>query len=136
MLIWVWTRNDQSGILDGEFRDGDIDHAKPDSFEPSIGSQEKLSWLIVKVPDPPNMMAFINALEIPEYAPGPELDDGPPVRRRRVYRLPWRNKLSAAEVAIKEAATSNLPEGATSGGGTVVNGVVSGLFSVSDFVRK
>ena len=38
MLIWIFTRDDESGLLDGEFRNGDISQTKPDSFEASIGN--------------------------------------------------------------------------------------------------
>ena len=136
MLLWVWFRNDETGLLDDEFRDGDVLQTKLDSFEPSIGTQEKKSWLIVKIPDPANIQKFRDDFERAEYSPGPTAESENVVRRKRIYRLPWRNKFSAEEIAVIEDANAMLADGNTASGGTVVSGVVSGLFTVADFVRK
>lgn len=136
MLVWIWPRNDETGLLDDEFRDGDPLLTKPDSFEPSIGIQEKKSWLIVKIPDPQNVAKFQTDFERAEYTPGATAAEDPSIRLKRIYRLPWRNKFSASEIATVEDSNAMLADGQTSGGGTVVSGVVSGLFTVNDFVRK
>ncbi len=136
MLIWIWTRDDESGLLDGEFRDGDIFQTKPDSFEASIGGQEKKSYLIIKTPDPPNYTKFASEVEAAEYAPGPTLGSENVVRNKRKYRLEWRTKFSSSETVLIESANDTLPDGATEGGGTVTAGVVDGLFTVTDLIRK
>lgn len=136
MILWIWTRNDETGLLDDEFRDGDVMQTKPDSFEPSIGLQEKKSFLILKVTDPPNMAKVQTDLERSEYAPGPTLGDDPVVRRKRIYNLNWRTRFAASEIAVVVDANAMLPDGTTQGGGTVVSGVVSGLFAVGDLSRK
>ena len=135
MILWIWYRNDATGLLDGEFRDGDILQTKPDSFEPSIGIQEKKSWLIVKIPDPPNLAAVQAELVLPEYAAGPTPEENV-IRRACRYTLDWRTRLSASERAVVEDGDAMLADGTTSAGGTVVSGVVSGLFAIGDFKRK
>jgi hypothetical protein len=136
MLIWIWTRDDETGLLDDEFRDGDPLQTKLDSFEPSIGTSEKKSWLIIKIPDPPLTEKFMADFERAEYTPSQTQGEENIIRRKRIYRLPWRNKFTAAEIDVIEDGNAMLPDGQTSQGGTVVSGVVSGLFTVSDFVRK
>jgi len=121
MLVYIWTRNDGSGILDDEFRDGDIFMVKPDTWEVNVGEQEKKSWLIVKMPDPPNMSAVMEGLVESEYAIG--ADGFPVVTRARKYRVDWRPKFTAEEVAIIVDATQTL-------------GVVYDRFTVVDCNRK
>lgn len=135
MIFWIWTRNDATGLLDDEYREGDVLMTKPDTFEPSIGAQEKKSFLIVKIPDPPNYAKVEADLVVPEYAPGPTPDENV-IRRRCRYRLDWRTRFTEAEIALIESANNMLPDGATASGGTVASGVVSGLFAIGDFVRK
>jgi hypothetical protein len=136
MLIWVWTRDDETGLLDDEFKDGDIFQTQPDSFEPSIGNQEKKSFLITKVVDPPNLSKVEESIIRSEYAPGPTVGDDPVVRRKRIYNVNWRTKFSANEVALIESANDALPDGPTEGGGVVTSGVISDLFTFKDFNRK
>ncbi len=136
MLIWIFPRDDESGLLDDEFRDGDVLQTKPDTFEPSIGNQEKKSFLIVKIPDPPNMAKFESELVQPEYSPGATPDDDHVIRRKRKYRIDWRVKFTEQEIGLVEDANDQLPDGVTAQGGTVTTGVLSGLFEVKDFRRK
>lgn len=135
MLLWIWTRNDETGLLDDEFRDGDVLQTQPDAFEPSIGNIEKRTFLIIKIPDPPNIAKVASDLVRQEYAPGasPEVRV---VRRKRIYRLDWRAKFTADEIAVIEDAAQALPDGATAQGGLVTAGVVIGLFTIGDLVRK
>lgn len=135
MILWIWTRNDATGLLDSEYKDGDILLTKPDSFEASIGAQEKKSYLIVKIPDPPNYSAVAEDLVAPEYAPGPTPDQNV-IRRACRYTLDWRTRFTANEIAVIEDATQMLPDGATQTGGSVASGVVSGLFTIDSFRRK
>ncbi len=130
MLLWIWTRDDETGVLDDEFRDGDVMMARADTFEPSIGVEEKKSWLIVQVPDPPNMDKVLTSLERSEYAPGAQNGDDPVVRRKRLYALNWRGKFTAAEIALIEGR-AGLPDGQT-----VVNGIIVGKFTIRDLSRK
>lgn len=136
MLLWIWTRNDETGLLDDEFKDGDILQTKPDSFEPSIGGQEKKSYLIVKIPDPPNTAKVMTELVRPEYSPGATPDDEHVIRRKCRFRLDWRTRFTATEIATIVDANAVLADGTTSQGGTVTSGVVSGLFTIADFSRK
>lgn len=135
MRIKVWTRNDESGLLDGEFRDGDPDSTYDDSWIP--GGQEPKSWLIIEVPDPPNLTQYLNASETPPFLQGENLPaDETSVRHKRRYYLDWRAKFDGEEIATIENVTEVLADGSTSQGGTVSGGVVSGLFSHQDFQRK
>ena len=136
MLLWIWTRNDETGLLDDEFRDGDVLQTKPDSFELSIGTQEKKSFLIVKIPDPPNMAKVEADLVRSEYAPGQTPGDDHVVRRKRLYWLDWRTKFTFLETGQVEDSNTQLPDGTLVSGGTVTSGVVSGKFTISDFRRK
>lgn len=135
MLLWIWTRNDETGLLDDEFRDGDILQTKPDSFEPSLGTQEKKSYLIVKIPDPPNLAKVATDLVTPEYMAGQTPEENV-IRRKCRYTLDWRTKFVASEIATVEDANAMLADGTLESGGTVVSGVVSGKFSIMDFRRK
>ena len=135
MLLWIWTRNDASGLLDDEFRDGDVFHTAPDDFEPSIGNQEKKSFLIIKIPDPPNMARVSEDLVRPEYAAGPSADANV-IRRQRLYSLDWRPKFALTEIEIIEDPNQMLPDGTLLNGGTVTSGVVSGVFVIGDLSRK
>lgn len=135
MLLWIWTRNDETGLLDDEFRDGDILQTKPDTFESSIGSQEKKSYLIIKIPDPPNLAKVTSDLVLPEYGVGASPDEVV-IRRKCRYSLDWRTKFTAAEIATVVDANAMLPDGTLESGGTVTSGVVSGKFVITDFRRK
>jgi hypothetical protein len=136
MLIWIWTRDDETGLLDDEFRDGDIFKTEPDSFEGSIGGIEKKTKLILKVPDPPNYSKVADSLVLSEFAPADSASADPVIRRKRIYRLNWRTHFDAAEIALIESSADTLPDGALDSGGTVTAGVVSDKFVFTDFSRK
>jgi len=93
MLVWIWTRNDGTGILDDEFRDGDIFMVKEDSFEPSIGEMSKKAYLIAKMPDPPNKAAVMEGLVQEEWEP--DSSGGTRIKRQRKYKINWREKFDA-----------------------------------------
>lgn len=135
MLVKVFPRDDGTGFLDDEMRDGDPLEVHPDSFEGSLGTQEKKSYLIIKIPDPPNLSAVMQAMVRPEYVPGPNPEENL-VRRQRIYRIDWRSRFTAEEIDIIEDANATLPDGALASGGTVSSGVVSGKFTINDFIRK
>lgn len=92
------------------------------------------------MPDPPGIFeTFKRAVEEPERAPGlPDENGDLPIRHLRIYRLPFHTKLTPAELEVFLAPNSKLPDGPTvSNGGSVTNGVISGLFnSYLEFVRK
>lgn len=131
MLVKIWTRNDETGLYDDEFRDGDVDSVYDDSFELSLGTQDKKSWLIIKIPNPPNQSKFQNEITRPEYGVPDAFGAENIIRRKRIYRLEWRQKFTADEIAIIEDATQNLPDGPD-----VVSGVVYNKFTWTDFARK
>lgn len=133
MLLWIWPRNDGTGLLDEEFRDGDVFQVKDDSFEPSIGTQERKSWLIVKIPDPPNKVRVMEDLGRSEYAQGPAGSE-PIVRRARIYAVNWRTKFTLEQQAIVADPTQMLADATADG--TVAGGVVSDLFTLADVFRK
>lgn len=135
MLIQVLVRDEGSGFLDHEGRDGDPLQTFLDSFEPNLGTSDKRSFLVIKIPDPPNMVAVRSALGEEEYAPGPSAEEVV-VRRKRKYRINWRGAFTAEEIVIIEDSVAMLPDGQLSSGGTVVSGVVSDKFTIADFIRK
>lgn len=136
MILQLFTRDDETGILDGELRDGDVFAARPDSDETVLGNVEKRTYLFLKVADPPNVAKFLTELEKSEYMPPASNSDEPAVRYARKYRVDWRLKFTQAETALIESAADTLPDGPTEAGGSVTAGVVSGLFSVNDLIRK
>lgn len=135
MLLQILVRDEGSGFLDHEGRDGDPLIVHLDSFEPSLGVQDKKSFLIVKIPDPPNLESVKAALGESEFAQGPSAEEVV-VRRFRKYAVNWRSKFTQDEIDIIEDSNAMLPDGALSSGGTVTSGVVSGKFTVLDFLRK
>lgn len=136
MIIQLFTRDDETGILDGELRDGDVFATKLDSEEGTIGGIEKRTYLFIKVPDPPKIESFGKELVKPEYMPAPSGSTEPEIRYGRKYRIDWRTKFTQDEIDLIESAADTLPDGPTFGGGTVTAGVVSGLFTVNDLIRK
>lgn len=136
MIIQLFTRDDESGILDGELRDGDVFATKLDSEEGSIGGIEKKTYLFLKVPDPPNLHVFRDELAKSEYLPAASASEDPQIRYARKYRIDWRTKFTGAEIEFIESAQSTLPDGPTAAGGSVTAGVVSNLFTVQDLIRK
>ena len=133
MIVLVWYRDDGAG-LDNDFRDRDVFQTHEDSFEGSLGNQEKKSFLIVKMDDPPNLAAVMAELEKSEYEPGP--GETHVVRRARAYQFPYELFFTTAELAIIRDGTQMLPDGALEGGGSVTSGVVSGKFEYADRIRK
>lgn len=134
MLLWIIPRDDGAGLLPSDNRDGDIIQARPDSFEPSIGIQEKKSFLIIKLADPPNLAAVMDELVQSKYEPGPDGQNR--VSASRKWRVDWRTKFSAAEITTILDSTASLADGTTQAGGTVTGGVVAGLFGTRDMLRK
>src|SRR4030042_1714347 len=126
MILWIWPNDDETGLLDDEFKDGDVLQTKPDSFEPSIGSVEKKTKLIIKIPDPLNLAKVTEDLVRPEYVSGPTPDETV-IRRKCRYTLDWRTRFAESEIAIIEDGLPMLPDGATQSGGVVTRGVGSGL---------
>ena len=121
MLVWIWTRNDGTGILDDEFRDGDIFMVKEDSFEPSIGEMSKKAYLIAKMPDPPNKAAVMEGLVQEEWEP--DSSGGTRIKRQRKYKINWREKFDAEEAEIVRDPLQTL-------------GIVADRFTVADCIRK
>lgn len=136
MLVFIWPRDDATGQLDDEFKDGDIFRVAPDSDESGLGVFDTQSWLVVKIPDPPNQELFEVELVGSEYAPGASPTEPNVVRHKRKYYCNWRSKFSEAEIQTIEDQSVKLSDGQLSSGGTVAAGVVSGKFTVQDFLRK
>lgn len=137
MLLQIWTRDDETGLFDDEYRDGDVFRARPDSDEASLGNIEKKSWLFVKVPDPPNMAKFMDEIQRPAYAPGATpADDHVVVQKARFY-VDWRSKFVQSEIAIIEDFNQTFADGPLDSGGEVLASVIqTGKFTVADVVRK
>lgn len=143
MIILIKPVDD--GPLDINLKAGDVVFAKLDS-DPAPGNQEKKSYLVLSMPDPVNAVGNPFPLSVlqgvqadmqrEEFAPGatPEAND---IRRARRYAIPhFRQRLSNDEFLIVKDANAMLPDGPTAFGGTVLSGVVSGLFTFADIVRK
>src|SRR5690606_19011031 len=131
--------------LDFNLKAGDVVFCKLDT-DPAPGTQEQKSWLWASIPDPLNTngqpfpapyLAAVKAdMQREEYQPGPS-PDANEIRRARRYSVPnWRQQFSPEELATIEDGAMTLADGETSFGGTVASGVVSGLFTFSDIVRK
>lgn len=133
------------GPLDFNLKAGDIVKVYLDGE--SIGNQEKKSWLVVAFNYPTNQAGnefptgYMEDLQADmmkeEYQAGstPESNE---VRRARRYSIPnWALLFSGDELETIRDATALLPDGDTdTPGGTVTSGVVSGLFTFADIVRK
>lgn len=135
MIAQVYYRDEGSGLLDEEFKDGDVLQIHDDAFVP--GTQGAKSYLFVLLPEVGfDVGKVTDELQRAEYSPGPTLGDENVIRRQRIFRLDWRTKFTADEIAIVEDSGQVLPDGALDSGGTVASGVVSGKFTVADFIRK
>lgn len=133
------------GPLDFNRKAGDIVFCYLDTGT-QPGNQEKKSWLIVEFPDPTNHVgspyppSYLDQLkddfEAAEYSAGPTPESNE-IRRARKYSIPnFRQHFSPDELVAIDSAAAVLADGETSQGGTVVSGVVSGLFTFDDIVRK
>lgn len=125
MLAFVMVRDE--GARPESCREGDILLIRPDSFEESLGEQDKKSYLIVKFPNPPNYPADESAADFyvtPEYG---AVDEGGNVdiTRARSYTVGWKDKFTEEERETIRDRTLIL--------GT---GVVSGRFTLADIVPK
>jgi len=134
MQLVIFTRDDETGVLDGEFRDGDISRVYPDSTD--VGNMTKKTKLVVIVEDPPNFERWQSEMVTPEYLAGATPQDESPMKFKRKYRVDWRAKFTLAEIAIIKDVSQILPDGETDQGGVVVSGVVSNLFTLQDVIRK
>ena len=124
MICLVYYRNDGSGILLTEARDGDVLEIRNDNAV--ISDQEQKSFLCIQVPEstpaqPYEANAVRAALQDSEYGVGPD-GDVITVRFRR-YKVDWRKKFTAAEQAIITDPLQTL--------GTIAN-----RFVVTDFYAK
>lgn len=123
MLAWVMVRNE--GARAEDCREGDILQVKPDSFQSGLGTQDTMSFLIIKFPDPPGYPADLAAGEFycrPEYG---VVDQGGTIDviRARGYTIDWATKFTAEERAIIRDPGQSFA-------------VVEGKFSLSDIVAK
>lgn len=132
------------GPLDFNRKSGDIVFVYLDGESP--GNQEKKSWLVTAFDYPKNQQGnefpagYMSQLKSDmtgeEYGPGATPDNNV-IRRARKYSVPgWEQRFSAGELVTIRDAAAFLADGDTSQGGSVTSGIVSGLFSFSDIVRK
>lgn len=114
MIVLIQVRDE--GITDDDLRADDVYAIYPDDYVP--GARELQRWLVVKMPEyPGNADDFVTS----EYAPGP--GNEPVVRRKRKYRVDWKAKLTAEEIASVLDINATVP-------------IVVGKFTPNDFVRK
>lgn len=110
------------------------------------GAQEKLAQLVIGIDDPLNangqafpasyLQGLADEMQQEVYRPGPTLDANV-IDKKRGFTIPnWDQKFSPEELDILRDPTQTLPDGTTSFGGTVLDGVVSGLFTFTDIKRK
>ena len=135
MILVIFPRDDETGILDGEFRDGDISQVHEDTHVP--GGLDVKANLWIRVPDPPNKTKFMEELVKPQYNPPPTSGEPSPVRHKSRWRVEWRQKFTpVTEIPLVEDSNQRLPDGPTTAGGNVVNGIVEDLFTIKDLIRK
>ena len=114
MILSVWVRNE--GITDGEFKDGDIFQAHPDTFVPEGNVLKR--WLCVQTPD---YGGSFDELVAPEYGVGP--GNEAVIRRMRKYRLDYAPKLTPDELTAARDPNVSVP-------------LITGRFTLNDIVRK
>lgn len=134
MLAYIWYRDDATGLLDDEHKDGDVGLVFEDSHVP--GALEPKAYLIVKVPDPPNLPKVMTEIVKSEYIPGATPGSAHETRHMRKYKLDWRPHFNDAEIAIITDGAQQLPDGPLLSGGIVTSGIVEQKFTFEDFRRK
>jgi hypothetical protein len=113
MRLLVWIRDE--GVLDTNFRDGDIFQSWPDEWTP--GSKETQRWLAVQIPEGLDPAELVTS----EYAVGP--GEEPVVRRMRKYRLDYAPRLTPEELEAAKDPNVDVP-------------LIEGRYSLVDVVRK
>lgn len=136
MILQIFNRDDESTLLPGELRRGDVFAVHSDSYIP--GGIERKTYFFVKVPDPPKLAEFQAALVRSRYGQPATTGEDPPVVLAREWRLEYWLTMDADQVALIDntAGLNVLPEGAADGGGTVTEGILDGRFSVNDLRYK
>ena len=102
----------------------------------AVGNQDKKSYLILSMPDAPNYLAFKAEALKPQYTGDPAAENSLVVRHKSKYYIDYPAKLTQDEVAIVDDGAQQLPDGPLTGGGSVTDGIVSGIFTYKDFIRK
>ena len=128
-ILYVWRRND--GALARDYRKGDLGFILDGTAIP--GTQDVKSFLVVRIPIPPNAEQVREDWQRPEAET--TIDGELVVARKSRYALDYEPSFSAAEMEKINAGTG-LPDGPTALGGTVSGGVVEGLFTSSQVYPK
>ena len=136
MILQIFNRDDESGLLPSELRRGDVFAVHEDSYVP--GGIERQTSLFVKMPDPPKLAEFQKALVQSRYGQPATIGEDAPVVLAREWKLEYWLSFAPEQVAIidNEGGLDVLPDGALDGGGTVTEGVVEGRFTVNDLRLK
>jgi hypothetical protein len=128
-ILYVWRRND--GALARDFRTGDVGFIFPGTMTP--GTQDVKSFLVVRIPIPPNAEQVKEDWERPEAET--TIDGEQVIARKARYALNFQPSFTEAEMELINTG-AGLPNGPTAFGGTVVAGVVEGLFTATDVYPK
>ena len=126
-VLLVWYRDDAAGLTT-DFKDGDILAIMPGAV--TVGNAEKLDWLPIRIPAPPNSEDTKEHWLQEQYAPGPSTEENVLFRKRQYCVANWRSKFTQEQIT---AITSSLglPDGPN-----VVNGIVENLFTRADVHPK
>lgn len=133
MIVQVITNGQiGSGLLDGEYRRGDIEAVHDDTFVP--GTIGRKTRVFIKIPDPPNLSDFQSQIVSEEFRPGPSSEENLIAAARRFY-FPYWTHFTPDQLDIAEAV-QEFPDGEFDGGGNVVNGIIEDRFTAQDIRRK
>ena len=135
MIVFLMPRDDETGVLHGEFRDGDISSSKFDT-DP-IGNQEKKSRLPAHIDVQQGESLFVQKMNQAEYSV--DQFGQPQLKTAARYYIPdWRTRFSSSEIAAIEDSTALIANGPLShgNGAEVIDGIVHGVFTVEDITQK
>jgi len=136
MIVQIFNRDDETGLLPSELRRGDVFAVHDDSYVP--GNIERKTFFFVQITDPPKLEEFQEALIRSRYGIAATENEDPPVILAREWKLEYWLFLSPEQIELIDNTNQLdvLPDGPIDGGGTVTNGILAGRFSINDFRYK
>ncbi|MCY2962739.1 MAG: hypothetical protein NT069_03655 [Planctomycetota bacterium] len=125
-ILLIWYRDYGSGLLT-DSNAGDIEAIFDGEQMP--GTDDRKDWLAIRIPIPSNPDATREAWLSSRFEPGPTPEENVIAQKRRYGVTNWETKFTAEQLAIIRSRNM-LPDGTRIGvGGTVVNGIVEGVFT-------
>lgn len=111
MILQIFVRDDETGLLPGELRRGDVFAVHDDSYVP--GGIERKTFFFVKVPDPPKITDFQTQLVRSRYGvPGTQGEDAPVILAREWKLEYWLSMTPEQVDLIDNTAALNVLPGA------------------------